>query len=195
MPLARWLADAVTWLRVGIALALAGLGLARPPDLLVLAAVLMVLDWTGDILDGVLARRGPAGAHSWIGDHDLQVDMLVAAGLLACLAEAGYVHPVLAAGYLAVGLAVFWSVGRSRWLGMLLQAPIYGGLIVLSVLAAPLAAALMLGWIAAAVAVTWPRLLTQVVPGFLAGLPRGRPRPGQGRPPPEPHVRTGRSSR
>lgn len=191
MRAARWIADSLTWLRAAIAVALAGLGLFWPAAPLGLVAALMLVDWSGDALDGFFARRGPPDAHSWIGAHDLQVDMLVAVGLLVYLAGAGWVNVWLAGGYLLVWAGVYWGSGRSRSLGMLFQAPVYGGLILLTLRSEPLAGGLILAWIAAMIVITWPRFPQEVVPGFLAGLAHGRASP----PPPTPHVRTGRSSR
>jgi hypothetical protein len=172
MRAAKQIADLITLARGLIAVALAWLGLARPAGSLPLAVCLMIADWTGDYLDGQVARRGPAGVHTWIGDHDLQIDMLVSLGLLVYLLGAGLLSPWLAGFYLLPWLAVFWRVGVPRALGMLFQAPIYAWFIGTALVQSPGVGVWLLVWIAAAVVLTWPQFPKEIVPGFLAGMRR-----------------------
>lgn len=172
---AKQIADAITLVRGLIAVALAWLGVARPAGHLFLAVGLLILDWTGDNLDGLFARRDPRGAHSWIGDHDLEIDMLVAAGLLVYLLGAGLVNPWLAAVYVVAWALAFQRLrGVPRPLGMLFQAPIYAWFIVAAVAQAPQVGLWLLVWILAAIVVTWPRFPRDVVPGFLNAMRRLR---------------------
>lgn len=172
---AKQIADAITFARGLVAVALAWLGLARPSGHLLLAVGLLILDWTGDNLDGLFARRGPRGAHSWIGDHDLAVDMLVSAGLLVYLLGVGRVSPWLAGAYLLAWAVIYQHLhGVPRALGMLFQAPIYAWFILVAVAQEPLTGLWLLIWILAAVGVTWPRFPREVVPGFLDAMRRLR---------------------
>jgi cardiolipin synthase (CMP-forming) len=56
----------------------------------------LIAAWTSDVADGQVARRSRVQYASWIGDHDLEVNMLVACGLLVYLLAAGFVSPWLA---------------------------------------------------------------------------------------------------
>jgi hypothetical protein len=166
----KQVADLVTFGRAAGALALAGSGLAERPAPLSCAAAFMIADWSGDMLDGALARRCPQARRTWIGDHDLEVDMWVAACLLAYLALAGYVDLGLAAAYAVGSVIVLVATNWPRSLSMLCQAPIYGALIVTAMAEAPAAASWLVLWVAAAILLTWPRFPREVVPGFVDGM-------------------------
>lgn len=178
MLLAKQVADIITWGRASMALILAWLGLVQGADVLPLAVWIMLADWMGDILDGPIARRSRVRYTSWIGDHDLIVDMLVAGGLLVYLVGAHFIDLRLAAIYVLVWALVFWRWGIPRSLGMLAQAPIYGWFLWVAVNDAPHTGWWLVLWIVAAVVLTWPKFPKEVVPGFLAGvraLSRRRP--------------------
>jgi len=164
------LADAITLGRALGALALVGWGVLRGVASLPVAAAFLMADWTGDVLDGALARRSPQARRTWIGDHDLEVDMWVAACLLVYLALVGLVDARLAAGYALVWAVLLAASGWSRALGMLCQAPVYGGLILITVSRAPAMAAMLVLWVLIAILVTLPKFPRVVVPEFLAGF-------------------------
>ncbi len=170
MPISKQLADLLTFTRAILSIFLALLGLLRGAAALPIAAWLMIVAWISDSLDGPLARRNPVRRQSWIGDHDLEVDMLAASGLLIYMAAAGFVSPLLASLYALLWGAVFWRWGILRSLGMLYQAPIYGWFLYTALTLAPAAGFWMVGWILAVVVITWPRFPKEVVPGFLAGM-------------------------
>jgi hypothetical protein len=170
MSAAKQLADLITWSRVLLAFGLAGLGFAYGPDSLPLVAWLMIADWTGDCLDGAIARRSKTHIHTWIGDHDLETDMLVSFGLSIYLVAAGFVDLWLVAAYVLIWAVIFWRWGVPKSLGMLIQAPIYGWLIVIAIRDAPVAGWAIVIWIAAVIAITWPKFPREVVPGFLTGM-------------------------
>lgn len=172
MLTAKQTADLITWGRSALALALAAVGLVWPAGSLPLAVGLMLLDWTGDNLDGFFARRGPVGAHSWIGDHDLEVDMLVSLGLLVYLTGAGWLNVLWAGLYLLGWAIVFWRLGLQRPLGMLFQAPIYAWFIGVALIWATPAGIWIPVWVLALILITWPKFPREVVPGFLRGMRR-----------------------
>jgi cardiolipin synthase (CMP-forming) len=148
----------------------AWLGVTQGSDALPLAALLLVYSWTSDLLDGSIARRSRVYYHSWLGDHDLQVDIAVSVGVLVYLISAGFISlPVGIIYILAWGL-VFWHWGLYRSPGMLFQAPIYAALIWVSLQDAFYYGLVQVFWILGAVVVTWPRFPREVVPGFLAGF-------------------------
>ncbi len=178
-PTSKQVADWITYGRLVLAFGLAGLGLLQGRNGLGLAAWLMIADWTGDNLDGALARRSRVRAHTWIGDHDLAVDMAVSVGLLVYMLLAGLVDFRLASVYLVASALVFWRWGVSPALGMLFQAPIYGWFIVSALVVAPTEGRWLLVWIVAAIVLTWPKFPKEVVPGFIHGIQAAARRPSQ----------------
>lgn len=170
MPRTKQLADFITWSRALLAAIFVWLGFSRGEEALPAVVVLMIANWTGDSVDGVLARRSPVPVHTWIGDHDLEVDMVISCGLLAYMTAAGLVAWQVAGLYMLLWLLLFWWKGIARATGMLFQAPIYGWFIFVVVRDAAPYGLLIVAWIAAAVIITWPRFPKVMVPGFLRGM-------------------------
>jgi phosphatidylserine synthase len=146
------------------------LGLSQGEQALPLVCWLMILGWSADALDGPIARRSRLQYRTWIGDHDLEVDIWVSFGLLLYLVAAGTADLRMASVYLIAWALVFWRWGVPRSLGMLIQAPIYGWFLWVGVRDAPEAGWWVVAWIAAVIILTWPRALSEVVPGFLRGM-------------------------
>jgi phosphatidylglycerophosphate synthase len=167
---AKQVADLITFSRVILAITLCWLGFIQGPAGLLLAAGIMLLNWTGDSLDGSIARRSRVRYQTWIGNHDLQVDMLVSIGLLIFLVASGFWEVWLAWAYILVWSVVFWHWGLQPALGMLFQAPIYARFIWVALHQSPWAGWMMVGWILLAVVLTWPKFPKMVVPSFLAGI-------------------------
>ena len=166
----KQLADTITGTRLLLAGGYLWLGLVRGAAALPLAGWLLLANWTGDGVDGALARRSRPYYHTWLGDHDLEVDMLVATGLLAFLVVAGFMPGLWAAVYLLLWFLLFALLGIPRSLGMLAQAPVYAWFVVTAVRYAPLVGWSLVAWILIALVVTWPRFPREIVPGFLDGL-------------------------
>ena len=82
MIVAKQVADVITSLRALIAVFLIWLGEVQGAAGLPTAVWAMVADWLGDAIDGPIARRSRIKYSTWIGDHDLEVDMTVSVGLL-----------------------------------------------------------------------------------------------------------------
>ncbi len=175
MLVAKQVADLITLSRAMLAFYLAWLGVAQGDVVLPLVVWLMISNWTGDSCDGALARRSRIYYHTWVGDHDLEIDILVSLGLLVYMLMAGYVDLLLVGVYLLIWALVFMRWGYPRSLGMLIQAPIYGWFIWIAVLHAPAHGWWLVIWIFAAVVITWPRFPQEVVPGFLDGLRAAHP--------------------
>ncbi len=170
MPDKKKLADLITGSRLLLALGYVWLGLARGAAALPVAGWLLMANWTGDGVDGALARRSRVIYRTWIGDHDLEVDMSVAAGLLAFLVTAGFLPTSWGLFYLLFCLAVFVFLGIPRSLGMLAQAPVYGAFIAVSLRHAPVTGWALVLWIVGALIITWPRFPQEVIPDFLRGI-------------------------
>lgn len=167
---AKKIADFVTLFRVFLGFSLVWLGVTEGAEGLSKAVMIMIADWTGDTIDGKIARRSKVYGHTWIGDHDLEVDMAVSFGLLVYLITAGYVDIYIAGLYVITWTFIFLKWRNVKVLGMLSQAPIYGWFIWVALSRLPNVGIWILIWIVVAAIVTWPQLPQQVIPGFFSGL-------------------------
>ena len=175
MIVAKQVADLITSARVLIAVCLVGVGIVRGAIGLPLVAWMMIADWAGDMVDGRIARRSRVQYRTWIGDHDLEVDMTVSVGLLIYLLLAGFVNIWLAGGYFLLWCLYFWQQsGIPHSQGMLFQAPMYGWLIWVALHDAPQAGWTIVIFLVSAVALTWPYFPKVMVPGFLKGMHKGK---------------------
>ena len=175
MIVAKQVADLITSARVLIAVCLVGLGIVQRAAGLPLAAWMMIVDWTGDMVDGRIARRSRVQYRTWIGDHDLEVDMTVSVGLLTYMVKANLTNIWLAGVYILLWCLYFWRQGSiPHSPGMLFQAPIYGWFIWVALRDAPQAGWAILVFLASAIALTWPYFPKVMVPGFLNGLRKER---------------------
>ena len=170
MLVAKQVADLLTMTRALLALFLAWLGFSQGATALPLAVWTMIIDWTGDSLDGAIARRSRIYYHTWIGDHDLQVDMFVSAGLLVYMLAAGFVDVRVAGIYMLIWVLIFWRWGAASVLGMLFQAPIYGWFVWVAIREVPTIGMWLIVWIVVAIILTWPKFPNMIVPGFLGGM-------------------------
>lgn len=170
MPLAKMLADTLTLSRLVLFCGFLWLGLEDGSSRLPVAITLLILSWTTDSFDGPIARRSHGQVSTWLGDHDLEVDMLVSMGVLVFLLLSGFVEALLVSVYVILWALIFWRYGTYRSLGMLFQAPIYAWFIVISMREAPSVGVWMLVWIALAVLFTWPRFLREIIPDFLSEM-------------------------
>ncbi len=170
MLVAKQVADLLTIGRALIGFGLAFLGVIYGATGLAVAVWLMILSWTTDSLDGTFARRSRRQYQTWIGEHDLQIDIFVSIGLLVYLLASGLVNRWLAVAYFLSVALVYWYMGFPRSLGMLIQAPVYGWFIWVALREAPKVGRWMLVWIVVAVIITWPRFPKEIVPDFVGGM-------------------------
>lgn len=170
MIVAKQVADLITLSRLLLLFVFAWLGVTQGAEALPFAALLLLYSWTSDLLDGSIARRSRVYYHSWLGDHDLEVDMAVSIGVLIYLLTSGFISLPVGIVYALIWVAVFWHWGLRRSPGMLFQAPIYAGLIWVSLRDAFYYGVIQVFWVLGAVVITWPRFPREVVPGFLAGF-------------------------
>jgi phosphatidylglycerophosphate synthase len=170
MLVAKQVADFITLARALVALVLIWLGSTYGSAALPVAVYLMLIDWTGDSMDGAIARRSRFFYHTWIGEHDLFVDMLVSLGLMVYMLVSGFLPLSYVVVYILFWLLLFWRFGSNRELGMLFQAPIYGWFIWVAFCESPPLGWLMVLWCVVAMIVTWPRFPRMVVPDFLDGM-------------------------
>jgi hypothetical protein len=173
MIVAKHVADLITTLRALLALFLIWVGDAMGDRGLTLVVWVMLADWIGDAVDGPIARRSRVKYETWIGEHDLEVDMTVSVGLLAYLFLAGFVSMWVAVGYLLLWGVGFWRYGGiPRSYGMLFQTPIYAWFAYIALREVPGTAWVIPAFIIVIIVLTWPRFPQMVIPGFLAGLNR-----------------------
>ena len=170
MLVGKQVADLITTSRALLSFWLAWLGITQGESNLETVVWLMILNWTGDCLDGMLARRSSRKYHTWIGEHDLEVDILVSIGLLFYLSGSGLLNFRLMGLFCFICVLILWHWGLHRSIGMLIQAPIYGWFIWIAVQKIPLVGIWLIIWILAALIITWPRFPNEVVPGFLTGM-------------------------
>jgi phosphatidylglycerophosphate synthase len=167
---AKTVADTITAGRSLLGVGLLWLGLAQGASGLATAMWMLIANWTADCLDGPIARRSRPWYRTWIGDHDLEVDILVSGCLLGYMAASSFVPLWAAAAYVVIWGLVFWWLGVPKALGMLSQAPVYGGFIWVALREIPEQGWCLPAWILAATAVTWPRFPNEILPGFLNGM-------------------------
>jgi len=171
MIVAKQVADLITSVRVLIAVFLVFVGVVEGNAGLPLVAWMMIADWAGDMVDGRIARRSRVQYHTWIGDHDLEVDITVSVGLLAYLVKADFLNIWLAGGYVFLWGLYFWRQGGiPHSAGMLLQAPIYAWFIFVALRDAPQAGWTIVVFLTSAIVLTWPYFPKVMVPGFFAGF-------------------------
>ena len=173
MIVAKQVADLITSARVLIAVCLVGVGSVQGAAGLPLVAWMMIADWAGDMVDGRIARRSRVQYRTWIGDHDLEVDMAVSVGLLVYLLQSGFVNSWLAIAYVLGWCLYFWRESEiPHSPGMLFQAPIYGWFIWVALRDVPWAGWSIIIFLFGVIVLTWPYFPKVMVPGFFAGFRR-----------------------
>jgi cardiolipin synthase len=173
MLVAKQVADLITFCRLLLAFFLAWLGFIQGSAGLPFAAWTMILSWTTDALDGPISRRSRISYRTWLGDHDLEVDIMVSLGLLVFFMFSGYLSGLIGSIYILAWVVVFWRWGVTRSLGMLSQAATYAYLIYLTLRFSLPEGIALTAWIIGVVVITWPRFPQEVVPGFLKGMRAG----------------------
>jgi cardiolipin synthase len=166
---AKTLADTLTGVRFLLGLYLLWLGMHEGPGALPTAALMLLVAWITDLLDGPLARRDVRRRHTWIGDHDLEADLAVALGTWLYLALAGFISFVFAAAYGVFGAAALWQFGSAP-LAWGLQALPYGAMIWTALRHVPLYGFLLATWVGLLVVITWPRFPQHMLPEFLNAM-------------------------
>lgn len=156
------LADLLTGLRFVLASLIVWITCTTSPEAGIrIIALLTLLAWTSDILDGPLARRAPEGRQTWLGAHDLAADLSLVFALALSLVMWRGAPIILLAGALIVcvlGWMAFHSLAPIQ-LGMGL---VYGLFILMARRFEPVLGAVMLAWIGAAILLNSSRARTQV---------------------------------
>ena len=167
---AKLAADIITIIRTLLIPVFIWLGFAYGTDALPVVIWLEIFNWTADSLDGPLARRSSIETHTWIGDRDLPIDMLITAALGVYLVGAGLLGWQILVIYLLLWLLVFWRLGLTQILGIIYQIPIYVLFLFYAFRDVPQSILWLVGWALAAMVVTWPKFPKVIVPDFINGI-------------------------
>jgi phosphatidylglycerophosphate synthase len=163
-------ADLITGGRLLFGLGYVWLGIAKGVAGLPVAGALLLANLTADCVDGPLARSHHPPRRSWLGDRDLEVDMLVTAGMLIYLVTSGLAPALLAAAYLVLWLVIFTAVGILQALGVLSQVPVYGWMLVTLLREVPAFGWWLLAWAVVAGLVRGRYFLEERLPAFFEGM-------------------------
>jgi hypothetical protein len=164
---AKSVADLITVLRGFMAFFLVWLGFEWGKRGLSTASYSMILCWIGDFIDGKIARMNNLSRHSWVGDHDIHIDMFVSMGLGVFMVGAGYVTKWVAICYVITWMILFWRIGLDRNLMMVFQAPIYTYFIWISLHEAQKAGCWIIIVIFIILTVNWRRFSEEIIPEFM----------------------------
>jgi hypothetical protein len=167
---AKMVADLVTATRGLLGLVILWLGLTQGMQALPLVVALMLLDWTGDFIDGGIAHRSRRPRRTWIGDSDLYIDLFVSLCLGIYLIGAGFVDLRSGLWYMLGWMLILWRFGLDRNLLMLLQAPIYLYFILIALRLVPDLGNWLVIWVLVATAINWRRFSHEIVPKFIGGI-------------------------
>jgi hypothetical protein len=178
---AKMVADLITTTRGLLGLVMVWLGFTQGASALPGVVLLMLLDWTGDFVDGGIAKRSRNPRRTRIGDSDIYIDLFVSICLGIYLLGAGFVGLTFGFWYFLGWTLLLWRFGLDKNLLMLIQAPIYLWLILTALRLVPEMGNWLVIWVLVATAINWRRFTREIVPKFIAGMRslwdgHGRPR-------------------
>jgi phosphatidylglycerophosphate synthase len=166
---AKLLAETLTALRFVLAAFIAWSAWTQPRESTVgTIAMLTILAWTTDWLDGPLARRAPVDRQTWLGAHDLTADLSLVLALAVSLAVWGAVPMIPLVIALVVGVfgkRVFHSLAPLQ----LMMGLIYGAFILVAWQSEAAWGLRLVAWIALSV-VLHPRRAWSQISGFLESV-------------------------
>lgn len=167
---AKLFADFITAARGVLGLVLIWLAFTQGAEALPIVALFMLLDWTGDFVDGTIAKHSRHPRRTRIGDSDLYIDAFVSIGLGIYLVASGFAAVMIGLGYLIGWILILWRFGLDRNLIMLAQAPIYLWFILVVLKVFPEMGYLLTAWVFVATAINWRRFSKDIVPNFIEGV-------------------------
>jgi hypothetical protein len=167
---AKFFADFITAARGVLGLFLIWLAFTQGADALPVVVVLMLLDWTGDFVDGTIAKHSQHTRRTRIGDSDLYIDTLVSIGLGIYLIASGFAGTFVSLFYILGWILILWRFGLDRNLLMLAQAPIYLWFILVTIQVMPERGYWMVAWVLVATTINWRRFSKDIVPKFISGV-------------------------
>jgi len=167
---AKLVADFITAARGMLGFVMIWLGFTQGAGALPIVVTLMLLDWTGDFVDGSIARRSRVSRRTWIGDADIYVDLFMSICLGIYLISAGFVESTFGFWYILGWTLILWRFGLDKNLLMLAQTPIYLWFIVTALRVIPESGTWMVIWVLIALAINWKRFSQDIVPKFISGI-------------------------
>ena len=167
---AKLVADFITVTRGVLGFVMIWLGLTQGADALPIVVALMLLDWTGDFVDGSIARRSRNPRRTWIGDADIYVDLFMSICLGVYLIAAGYVESAFGFWYILGWVLILWRFGLDKNLLMFAQTPIYLWFIIVTLRVAPEMGNWLIIWVLVALTINWKRFSRDIVPTFISGI-------------------------
>lgn len=167
---AKMVADLITGTRGLLGLIIIWLGFVQGDRALALVIFLMLLDWTGDFVDGGIAHRTGRPRRTLIGESDIYIDLFVSLCLGIYLIVAEFVGLALGFWYAAGWILVLWRFGLDRNLVMLAQTPIYLYFTLIALQTFPAGGTWLVIWVLTALAINWRRFSRDIVPNFLRGM-------------------------
>ena len=167
---AKMVGDFITAARGLLGLVIVWLGVTQGEDALPAIVLLMLLDWTGDFVDGGIAYRSRHPRRTRIGDSDIYVDLFVSLCLGVYLVGAGFVGFAVGFWYLLGWMLILWRLGLDKNLLMLMQTPIYLWFIITAQRLVPAMGNWLVYWVLVALAINWRRFSQDIVPKFIAGM-------------------------
>jgi hypothetical protein len=167
---AKLLADLITVTRGSLGLIMVWLGMTRGERALPIVIPMMILCWSGDFFDGMLARHSRPPRKTFIGNHDVQIDLFVSICLGLYMVFTELIDTSIGVWYFMGWAVIFWRFGMDRNLLMLAQTPIYLCFILIGLRDYPLLGSLMVIWVMLTTAILWRRFSQEVVPHFIEGM-------------------------
>lgn len=167
---AKLVGDLITASRSLLGLAIAWLGVMQGESALPAVVLLMLFDWTGDFVDGTIAKRSRNPRRTRIGDSDVYIDLFVSLCLGVYLISTGFVGLAFGSFYLLGWILLLWRLGLDKNLLMLMQAPIYLWFIIIVTRLLPEGGYWLIIWVLTATAVNWRHFSKDIVPKFISGI-------------------------
>jgi phosphatidylglycerophosphate synthase len=113
----KFLADLITASRSVVAVGLLGAAWQANPETLPWVVGIVVIAWSGDMVDGWLAKKGGYSPIAWVGQRDHEIDASLAGATLVYLWRIGLVSNWLLVLLSAVTFLVWYRL-RSDWVWM-----------------------------------------------------------------------------
>ncbi len=161
-----WVADLLTASRVILALVV---GIAVSVDSWGVAIIVLLVAWSTDLLDGIIARA--SSGETRLGDWDFRVDVTLGIAILIGLSVSGR-GPLLLVAALIVLLAGWTWVTGNPAPAMLMMAVAYGWFLPVLFLDKPTYWWLPFVAIPIILSLDWRRFFTIILPAFFKGLAR-----------------------
>lgn len=158
VPLTKRIADLFTLLRLALGLGLISSGVVDGTANLAQDIWMLVMAWSTDMVDGRISRSMNTNGKTWLGKHDVYVDMFVSIAVLIYLAVTSLLPLWLMFAYLLVWGALILKWGLPPIFAQIFQNPIYAYFLVVTMLKAPWVLPWLLLWGLVALIFFWRRL-------------------------------------